>query len=193
MLISIPRSSFFVIAVLYLASCRPEVQRFSFQNGTKAYFTAAQGERWVYRELGSNVRDTLVSTEIIDGFAQRSNNESEISSVTILGRLVPKLIIRAEAIETVNADRIAILSLFNNTFAQGPVLINFGDNFEAEDNSEVLMKKDILLEGVNYPEVLDVTLKDHPQFNNLWIARDVGIIRMAFKNGDTLVLVEHTP
>lgn len=137
--------------------------------------------------------DTLVSSESALGFAERGTNESEISSITLKSRLIPKMIIRAEAIDNQNLDRIAVLSLINNTFAQGPVLLNTQGAFKPEDSSTVATQINVQLEGNSYPEVLDVELIGHPQFTNLWFAKNVGLIRIVFKNSDTLDLVEHRP
>jgi hypothetical protein len=179
-------------AILF-SSCRPEVQKFPFQAGTGDFFSSQDGELWIFKNRNNNSKDTLVSSESAIGFAKRSTNESEISSITLKSSMIPKMIIRAEAIDNQNIDRIAVLSLLNNTFIQGPVLLNTGGNFQPEDSSVLATKINVQLEGNNYPEVLDIELKGHPQFTNLWFAKSIGLIRIVFKNSDTLDLVQHTP
>lgn len=187
------RITLVLIIAFMVAGCKQEVKRFNFQPNTMDYFSYKNNAKWVYKLSIDKSYDTVTSANYASGFADRAEGEAQVLSNTLNGQLHERMVIRAEAIPTQNSDRIAILTMVNGLFVQGPVLINVGGTLNAENGSTAEILTTLNVNGTVYSDVLEVTLKAHTIYKQLWFARNVGIIKKSYLNDDTYNLIEFTP
>ena len=181
--------SFSILAIVSLLGCKQDPTRFLFQQDTASYFVYKNNATWIYATNGNTEGDTVVSTDLATGMADRSEGIVEVASVTLLGTKEKKTIIRSEVVPTQNVDRIAILHLVDALFIPNPVVINIAGDMNAEDSSKVTKLPNLSVNGKVYSEVLEMNLKGNPYFKKVWFAKNIGIVRKVYLNNDTFNLV----
>ena len=160
---------------------------------TKDYFSFSNGSTWKYElEGNSSIVESVVSERFSNGFSDHGSKELEFFIYDMISSSQDKIVMRAEAGALDPIDRIVFINfLKNNEVIFSPILWNSGIDFSMEVGDDIEYLNSFEVNSETFKDVYHIQPKDTNVFRELYVARNVGVIKKTYANDSTYILVDY--
>jgi hypothetical protein len=188
---------FFIVvllgAVIFSSCDTEENDSVDLYDVTKEYFSYDEGSTWKYElEGNSSVVENVVSERFSTGYSDHGSKKLEFFIYDMVSSSQNKIVMRAEAGGLDPIDRIVFINyLDNSNVVYSPILWNTGIEFSMEVGDQIEYLTSFQVNSDTYNDVYHIVPDDQDVFKELYVAKNVGVIKKTYANDSTYLLVDH--
>ncbi len=185
----------FVFSGLLVFSCTPDKQTpQKLDPITKEYFEVKNGSIYVFTEVSdTNITQVYTSQNYINTQANPDIENNEIMVYDLVSSGLPKFTVRSESGGAQFKDRIALITIDNDTTFIGPITYNVGGTFSTGVNSgdSVFKYNKYVINGQSFDSVVRVKPIANPRYKEVFYAKRIGLIARKEKNNKFYYVKRH--